>query len=80
MFLILPVPTSRVLGRMQHIKHHDSTLALWKECKVTCFGDKFCWSNSVLKCFLKLLYLQNQKTKKQVSTMDSLFLTSRDLF
>ncbi len=32
--ILQSITTSLVLGRMQHIKHHDSTFALLKECKV----------------------------------------------
>lgn len=33
-FFVQSVTAGLVLGRMQHIQHHDSTFALLKECKV----------------------------------------------
>lgn len=33
-FLPHSVGESLVMGRMQHVKHNDSTLALLKECKI----------------------------------------------
>lgn len=63
-FFLHSVVTSLVLGRMQHTKHHDSTLPYRRSVKYMFWKNRFRWSNSVLKCFPKLLYLQNQKTKK----------------